>query len=75
MTAYAWLKCEREEDRDCSAVLKAANITGREGQMFSAEDRYVRLSLIRSQDDFDLLLHQLKKLLLDEVGAGKYVPL
>ncbi|KAE8718898.1 tryptophan aminotransferase-related protein 4 [Hibiscus syriacus] len=26
--AYAWLKCEREEDEDCFAVLEAANIVG-----------------------------------------------
>jgi hypothetical protein len=63
MIAYAWLKCEREEDRDCYSVLEAAGITGRESGMFGAElDRYVRLSLIRSQDDFDLLLHHLSKI-------------
>ena len=62
MTAYAWLKCEREEDRDCYSVLEAAGITSREGGRFGAEDRYVRLSLIRSQDDFDLLLHRLTKI-------------
>ncbi|XP_059460442.1 tryptophan aminotransferase-related protein 3-like [Corylus avellana] len=61
--AYAWLKCEREEDRDCYSALEAAGITGREGGKFGAElDRYVRLSLIRSQDDFDLLLHRLSKM-------------
>ncbi|KAF3445639.1 hypothetical protein FNV43_RR10815 [Rhamnella rubrinervis] len=58
--AYAWLKCEREEDKDCYQVLKAANITGREGTVFGAESRYVRLALIRGQDDFDQLLQRLK---------------
>jgi hypothetical protein len=62
MTAYAWVKCEREEDRDCYSVLEAGSITGREGGLFGAEDRYVRLSLIRSQDDFDLMLHRLSKI-------------
>ncbi|XP_015886333.2 tryptophan aminotransferase-related protein 4-like isoform X1 [Ziziphus jujuba] len=64
--AYAWLRCEREEDKDCYAVLKAANIIGRRGGVFGAEDRYVRLSLLRSQDDFDLLLHRLNQLVLEE---------
>ncbi|KAK2979908.1 hypothetical protein RJ640_020150 [Escallonia rubra] len=68
--AYAWLKCEREEDKDCSAVLGAAGIIGREGSMFSTENRYVRLSLLKSQDDFDLLLHRISKLVSQEVGVA-----
>ncbi|CAL9020431.1 unnamed protein product [Prunus brigantina] len=64
--AYAWVKCEREEDTDCYEVLQAANITGRRGSQFSAEDRYVRLSLIRSQDDFDILIQRLTQLVSEE---------
>ncbi|XWS24915.1 hypothetical protein CRYUN_Cryun27aG0025900 [Craigia yunnanensis] len=67
--AYAWLKCEREEDKDCYAVLKAANIIGRQGNVFGAEDRYVRLSLVKSQDDFDILTDRLNKLVSEEDGA------
>ncbi|KAJ6352545.1 hypothetical protein OIU76_001724 [Salix suchowensis] len=67
--AYGWLKCEKEEDKHCSAVLQAAaNIIGREGSLFYAEDRYVRLSLIKSQDDFDLLLNKLNELVAGEEG-------
>lgn len=66
MAAYAWVKCEREEDTDCYEVLQAANITGRRGSQFSAEDRYVRLSLIRSQDDFDILIQRLTQLVSEE---------
>ncbi|XP_021902680.1 tryptophan aminotransferase-related protein 3-like [Carica papaya] len=66
--AYAWVRCKREEDKDCSAVLDAANIIGRRGSMFGAENRYVRLSLIRNQDDFDLLIHRLNKLVMEEDG-------
>ncbi|KAL4311385.1 hypothetical protein GQ457_01G010630 [Hibiscus cannabinus] len=40
---YAWLKCEREEDKDCYEVLMAANIIGRRGNVFGSEDHYVRL--------------------------------
>ncbi|XVF29857.1 hypothetical protein REPUB_Repub16aG0006600 [Reevesia pubescens] len=64
--AYAWVKCEREEDKDCYAVLKAANINGREGNKFGSENRYVRLSLVKSQDDFDILIERLKKLVSEE---------
>ncbi|KAJ8760454.1 hypothetical protein K2173_015121 [Erythroxylum novogranatense] len=66
--AYAWVKCEREEDRDCYNVLLAANITGRQGSMFFAGDQYVRLSLIRNQDDFDLMLQKLDILVSEEDG-------
>ncbi|KAL8255055.1 hypothetical protein R6Q59_033276, partial [Mikania micrantha] len=61
--AYAWVKCEREEDHDCSAVLKAGKIIGRNGSLFSADDRYTRRSLIKSQDDFELLLKRLTELI------------
>ncbi|KAK8662938.1 hypothetical protein V6N13_024824 [Hibiscus sabdariffa] len=69
--AYAWLKCEREEDKDCYAVLKSANIIGRQGNVFGSEDHYVRLSLIRSQDDFDILIERLQKLLVSEEDGAK----
>ncbi|KAM3750310.1 hypothetical protein ACB098_04G027500 [Castanea mollissima] len=44
--AFAWLKCERQEDKHCYEVLKAAHITGRDGRLFGAESRYVRLSMV-----------------------------
>lgn len=69
MAAYAWLKCEREEDKDCYAVLEAANIIGRQGNAFGAEDGYVRLSLVRTQEDFDILIERLHKLITEEDGA------
>lgn len=63
---YAWVKCEREEDKECYEILKAAKIIGREGKLFGAESRFVRLSLLKSQDDFDLLLHRLDELISKE---------
>ncbi|KAJ0501386.1 putative alliinase, pyridoxal phosphate-dependent transferase domain 1 [Helianthus annuus] len=54
--AYAWVKCEREEDDDCGAVLEASKIVGRSGSSFSAKNRYTGLSLIKSQDDFEMLM-------------------
>ncbi|KAL4354693.1 hypothetical protein GQ457_06G006660 [Hibiscus cannabinus] len=64
--AFAWLKCEREEDKDCNAVLNSNNITGRDGSLFGAESRYVRLSLVKSEDDFDLLLRRMGMLVSRE---------
>ncbi|KAJ9546041.1 hypothetical protein OSB04_025748 [Centaurea solstitialis] len=75
--AYAWVKCEREEEEDCTAVLlDAGNIIGRPGSWFGAKDRYVRLSLIKSQDDFELLMQRLTELVslengtIDTIGSG-----
>ncbi|KAI9200916.1 hypothetical protein LWI28_015051 [Acer negundo] len=67
--AFAWVKCEREEDINCYEVLKAAKIIGRAGRIFQGQDQYVRLSLLRSQDDFDMLIHRLSKLVSEENGA------
>ncbi|KAL2497021.1 Tryptophan aminotransferase-related protein 4 [Abeliophyllum distichum] len=64
--AYVWLKCEREEDTNCNAVLRGANIIGRLGSLFNASDRYVRLSLLKRDDDFNLLLYRLKELVSKE---------
>ncbi|KAL0324893.1 UNVERIFIED_CONTAM: Tryptophan aminotransferase-related protein 4 [Sesamum radiatum] len=68
--AYAWFKCERNEDKNCTAVLRAANIIGRPGSRFSVEDRYVRLSLLKSDDDFNLLLLRLDKLVNQDDDAN-----
>jgi hypothetical protein len=74
MTTYAWLKSEKEEDRDCYSVMEAAGKTGPEGGMFGAElHHYVHLSLIRSQDDFDLLLHRLTKISGEGRGRQSFV--
>ena len=70
-TAYGWLKCEREEDELCYKVLEDGGILGRVGTRFGASSRYVRLSLIKSQDDFDQLLQHLKVLVLQEAGGTR----
>ena len=60
------MKCEREEDEDCYTVLKTAGIIGRQGTAFGGGSRYVRLSLIKTQDDFDLLMRKINALVSDE---------
>ncbi|KAF8025009.1 hypothetical protein BT93_F1999 [Corymbia citriodora subsp. variegata] len=69
MAAYAWVRCEREEDRNCIEILKAAKILGRGGSVFHDNNRYARLSLIRSDDDFALLISRLGRLVSQEEGA------
>nr|XP_027090819.1 tryptophan aminotransferase-related protein 4-like [Coffea arabica] len=67
--AYAWLKCEREEDTNCTKVLNAANIIGRKGRVFNVGTRHVRLSLLKRQGDFELLLYRLNELVKKEYDA------
>ncbi|CAI9116469.1 OLC1v1017622C1 [Oldenlandia corymbosa var. corymbosa] len=68
--AFAWIRCENDEDEDCHAVLKEAKIIGRAGHVFGAQSRYVRLSLVNSQDDFNLLQHRLEMLVFKEKMAN-----
>ncbi|KAL6840562.1 hypothetical protein ACP4OV_030372 [Aristida adscensionis] len=56
--AYAWVKCEREEDGDCQEALIKANIISRTGVFYGASSRYTRLSLLKSDDDFEVLLER-----------------
>uniref|UniRef100_M8BN45 Putative Alliin lyase n=1 Tax=Aegilops tauschii TaxID=37682 RepID=M8BN45_AEGTA len=67
--AYAWVKCEREEDSDCSDVLLKAKIITRSGVWNDASSRYTRISLIKSQDDFDLLLERITEFVDAELTA------
>lgn len=64
------MKCERLEDTNCYEIFGGAKIKGREGKVFGSEERFVRLSLIRTQDDFDQLTDLLKKLVSEEVVGG-----
>ncbi|KAL5173567.1 Chlorophyll a-b binding protein, chloroplastic [Glycine soja] len=64
--AYARLKCERQQDMNCYETLKAARMIGCEGSIFSADERYVRLSIIKSKDDFEILTNKLRSLVAKE---------
>ncbi|OIS97363.1 tryptophan aminotransferase-related protein 4 [Nicotiana attenuata] len=68
--AYAWVKCKRKEDKNCTQVFRLAKIIGRPGSKFFAENRYVRLSLLKGQHDFEMLIRQMKKLVSQEDGVG-----
>ncbi|KAL8506776.1 hypothetical protein ACS0TY_017608 [Phlomoides rotata] len=64
--AYAWVKCEREEDRNCTKVFEEAKISGRGGRVYYDDESYIRLALIRGNDDFNLLLKRLSDLVSKE---------
>jgi aspartate/methionine/tyrosine aminotransferase len=61
-TAYAWVRCERKEDEDCHDALLKANIITRAGVGFEAGSRYTRISLLKSDDDFDVLMERVTDL-------------
>ncbi|GJN04565.1 hypothetical protein PR202_ga22126 [Eleusine coracana subsp. coracana] len=60
--AYAWVKCEREEDGDCYQALLRAKIITRSGVGNEATSRYTRMSLLKSDDDFDVLMERVTDL-------------
>ncbi|KAG8055627.1 hypothetical protein GUJ93_ZPchr0001g32220 [Zizania palustris] len=60
--AYGWVKCEWEEDHDCSEMLLGAGIISRTGVLNEAGSRYTRVSLLRTEDDFDVLLERVTDL-------------
>lgn len=68
--AYAWLKCEWKEEDDCHEALRKGSIISRSGALFEADSRYTRLSLIKTQDDFDLLLKRMQPLVSHEEMAS-----
>ncbi|KAJ0734400.1 putative alliinase, EGF-like domain, pyridoxal phosphate-dependent transferase, major [Helianthus annuus] len=67
--AFAWVKCEREVDNDCRAVLEAGKITSLSGSRLSATDRYTRVSLTMREDDFELLMIRFTNLISLENGS------
>lgn len=64
--AYGWLKCEMVDDQDCEAVLRKEGIISRGGLTFGADARYTRLSLLKTQDDFELLMQKMEAIISKE---------
>ncbi|WOK97970.1 tryptophan aminotransferase-related protein 3 [Canna indica] len=68
--AYAWLKCEREEDEDCNKVLENAGIISRGGALFEAGSHYTRISLIKNQDYFELFMKRMEALVSNSSSSA-----
>lgn len=57
-----------EEDDDCYEALLKAKIITRSGARFEASSRYTRLSLLKTDDDFEVLMERVT----DLVNAENY---
>ncbi|XP_042391649.1 tryptophan aminotransferase-related protein 3-like [Zingiber officinale] len=64
--AYAWLKCEMDEDKDCQAVLRKFNIISGSGKLFEGDNRYTRLNLCMTNDHFELLMMRMEAMVSKE---------
>lgn len=62
------MKCEMEEDDDCYEALLKSKIITRSGALFEASSRYTRLSLLKTDDDFEVLMERVT----DLVNAENY---
>ncbi|KAL1194134.1 Tryptophan aminotransferase-related protein 1 [Cardamine amara subsp. amara] len=55
--AFAWLGCK--EERDLGSLLKGKKVLTRGGDRFGSDKKYVRVSMLSRDDDFDVFLHRL----------------
>ncbi|KAK9278067.1 hypothetical protein L1049_027625 [Liquidambar formosana] len=56
--AFAWVKCEGETE-DCEAFLRGHNILARGGKHFGDSPKYVRVSMLDRDENFDHLVQRL----------------
>lgn len=55
--AYAWMECVTGED--AAELLEGLNIKTRNGQRFGASPKYTRVSMLESDETFDLFIERL----------------
>ncbi|CAA7035993.1 unnamed protein product [Microthlaspi erraticum] len=55
--AFAWLGCK--EERDLGSLLKENKVLTRGGDRCGCDKKYVRVSMLSRDDDFDIFLHRL----------------
>ncbi|CAH2033709.1 unnamed protein product [Thlaspi arvense] len=55
--AFAWLGCK--EERDLASLLKEKKVLTRGGDKCGCDKKYVRVSMLCRDDDFDVFLHRL----------------
>jgi L-tryptophan--pyruvate aminotransferase len=57
-TGFAWLKCKDgvENSHNC---LRKLNICAREGERFGADSKYVRVSMLGMDDEFNEMVKRL----------------
>ncbi|KAK4350558.1 hypothetical protein RND71_029871 [Anisodus tanguticus] len=59
--AFAWVKCEQAVD-DCESFLKKHKILTRGGAHFGSSKKYVRVSLIGHEDDYNEFIRRLSQI-------------
>lgn len=64
--AFAWIRCEREEDRDCPSLWEKAGIAGRGGKRSGATDQYVRIAMMGTDVGFDNLIGRIQALITEQ---------
>ncbi|XP_071711995.1 tryptophan aminotransferase-related protein 2-like [Rutidosis leptorrhynchoides] len=62
LPAFAWLKCEGEVD-DCESLLRKHKIWTRGGKHFGASTKYVRISMLSQDIEFEILTRRLPKII------------
>ncbi|XP_072998595.1 uncharacterized protein [Typha latifolia] len=60
--AFAWMKCEEEEIKDCESFLRSLKILTRSGKHFGAGTNYVRVSMLDRDETFDLFIKRISSL-------------
>lgn len=57
--AFAWLKCEDDHVEDCESFLRGYKILTRGGRHFGVGPKYVRISMLDRDNNFDLFVKRL----------------
>lgn len=56
--AFAWVKCEGEIE-DCESFLRGKKILARAGKNFGVSSKFVRVSMLDREHNFDTLLQRI----------------
>ncbi|XP_031101174.1 L-tryptophan--pyruvate aminotransferase 1-like [Ipomoea triloba] len=61
LPAFAWMMCKGREE-DCEKLLRGHKILTRSGTKFGADPKFVRISMLGNEDDFNIFLQRLSTL-------------
>ncbi|KAH7550504.1 hypothetical protein JRO89_XS13G0204800 [Xanthoceras sorbifolium] len=62
--AFAWLKCEQEEIDDCESFLRGKKILTRSGRHFGFSSKYVRISMLDRDQNYNLFVERLSNIII-----------
>ncbi|CAK9182776.1 unnamed protein product [Ilex paraguariensis] len=65
--AFAWIKC-KETAEDCEELFRAHKILTRSGKRFGSDPKYVRVSMLNREEEFNLFLERLSA--IQEISNG-----